>query len=154
SWGSLLNGGRLVLMPGRTPSIEEISDMVAVHHVTMLFLTSALFRQIVDWNPDGLRGLRQLLIGGDVVPPAQARKVLCALPDMTLINAYGPTEGTTFTCSQTFTHETPIGASLPIGRPIFNSTAYILDDDLRLSPVGVVGELYIGGDGLALGYLN
>jgi amino acid adenylation domain-containing protein len=153
-WGSLLNGGKLVLMPSRRPSLDEICEMVAEHRVTTMFLTTALFRQMVDWKPEGLRGVQQLITGGDVVPPAHVRKILATIPDLILVNAYGPTEGTTFSCYHTVTRDTPIGASVPIGRAISHSTVYILDGDLKAVPVGETGELYIGGDGLALGYLN
>ncbi len=153
-WGSLLNGARLVLMPSRRPSLADIGEVVAEHRITTLWLSSALFRQMVDGNLDGLRGVRQLLTGGDVVPAEPVRKALSALPELTVVNCYGPTEATTFACAQPLTHQIRVGATVPIGRPISNTTVHVLDQDLKPTPPGAAGELYIGGDGLALGYLN
>src|SRR6185437_8590326 len=98
-------------------------------------------------------GLRFLITGGDVVDPELARKVL-RHPPRHLLNAYGPTECTTFTTTYGIETIGKGATSLPIGRPISNTTVYILDRKLRPSPVGVMGEIFIGGDGVALGYLN
>jgi len=121
--------------------------------VTSLWLTAGLFQQMVDANVAGLAPLRQLLAGGEALPPAAVAKALAALPGCRLINGYGPTEGTTFTCCQTLT-ASPVdpGETVPIGRPIANTRVYLLDAALAPVPVGAVGELYAGGDGLARGY--
>jgi acyl carrier protein len=96
--------------------------------------------------------VRQLLAGGDVLSPAHARRVLQANPGLTLINGYGPTENTTFSATHAVRRADEVGWTVPIGRPIENSTAYVLDGGMRLVPAGVPGELYAGGDGLARGY--
>jgi amino acid adenylation domain-containing protein len=153
-WGSLLNGGRLVLMPARMPTIDEIGEAVRCRGVTTLLLTAALFQLLVDANLENLRGLRQLISGGDVIPVAQVRKVLRELSGVTLINGFGPTESTTFTCCFGLTGKSEVAEPVPIGRPISNTEVYVLDERLEPVPVGVAGELYIGGDGLARGYLN
>ena len=97
-WAPLLNGGRLVLFPGRIGSLSELARVIERHGVTSAWLTAGLFHEMVDGRLDGLHPLRQLLAGGDVVSPDHARRVLEAHPGLTLINGYGPTEGTTFTC--------------------------------------------------------
>jgi amino acid adenylation domain-containing protein len=153
-WGCLLNGGRLVVMPASIPSLDEIGRAITQNKVTTLWLTSSLFRLMVDTNLESMRGLRQLLTGGDVVPAAQARKVLAQLTGIKLINGYGPTETTTFACCYVMTDSSQVGQSVPIGQPITNTQAYVLDTKLRPVPTGTAGELYIGGDGLAWGYLN
>jgi non-ribosomal peptide synthase protein (TIGR01720 family) len=108
----------------------------------------------VEQRLEGLRGVRQLLAGGDVLSVPHVRKALAALEGGQLINGYGPTENTTFTCCYPITEVGQIGASIPIGRPIANTQVYILDRQLRPVPIGVPGELYIGGDGLARDYFH
>jgi aspartate racemase len=153
-WGALCTGGRLVIFPGQTPSLEELADVIAANGVTTLWLTAALFHQFVDGHLEGLRPLRQLLAGGDVLSVPHVRRVLESLPECTLINGYGPTENTTFTCCHPMRGPATVGASVPIGRPIGNTTVYILDDWMEPVPWGVPGRLYTGGDGLARGYLG
>ncbi|HBZ82358.1 non-ribosomal peptide synthase/polyketide synthase [Brevibacillus parabrevis] len=152
-WGALLNGAKLVLMPPDLPSLDELGEAIVQHKVTTLWLTAGLFSIMVDHNADYLRGVRQLLVGGDVVSVPHVRKVL-ALDGVTVINGYGPTENTTFTCCYPVTELAEEITSFPIGRPISNTTVYVLDKNRQPVPLGVAGELYIGGDGLASGYLN
>ncbi|MGH9683823.1 MAG: non-ribosomal peptide synthetase [Candidatus Acidiferrales bacterium] len=153
-WGPLLNGGRLVMMPPQAASLEDLGRAIGTHKVTTLWLTSGLFNLMVEQRLEDLRSVRQLLAGGDVLSPRHVRTVLAELPNCRLINGYGPTENTTFTCCHTMRHGERVPESVPIGRPISNTRAYILDE--RMSPVtpGVTGELYAGGDGVARGYLN
>ncbi|HKV37021.1 MAG TPA: amino acid adenylation domain-containing protein, partial [Pyrinomonadaceae bacterium] len=153
-WGALLNGGRLVIAPPGPLSLEEIGRAVREGEVTTLWLTAGLFHQTVDERPTDLRGVRQLLAGGDVLSPRHVRRVIEASADTVLINGYGPTENTTFTACHRMTEVQKIGESVSIGRPISNTQIYILDGGMRPVPVGVVGELYTGGDGLARGYLG
>ncbi|WJQ84451.1 linear gramicidin non-ribosomal peptide synthetase LgrC [Brevibacillus brevis] len=152
-WGALLNGAKLVLMPPHQPSLDELGETIQNHKVTTLWLTAGLFTVMIDHKVEYLRGVSQLLVGGDVVSASHVRKVL-SLGGITVINGYGPTENTTFTCCNPVT-ELPEGVnSFPIGRPISNTTVYVLDKHQQPVPLGAAGELYIGGDGLALGYLN
>jgi amino acid adenylation domain-containing protein len=151
-WGPLLHGGRLVVFPSPQPSLEELGEVIARHGVTSLWLTAGLFHQMVEGNLEGLRPVRQLLAGGDVLSPAHVRRVLAELPGTTLINGYGPTEGTTFTCCHAMTAESRIEHTVPIGRPIANTRVYVVDAGFRQLPVGIPGELLLGGDGLAAGY--
>jgi amino acid adenylation domain-containing protein len=153
-WGALLNGSRLALMPPETSSLEDLLRAVRQYGVTTLWLTAGLFHLMVDEHPEGLRSLRQLLAGGDVLSARHSRIFLEHAPETTLINGYGPTENTTFTCCHTMRAGDSIPESIPIGKPISNTRVYILDQHMNPVPPGEVGELYAAGDGLARGYLN
>jgi amino acid adenylation domain-containing protein len=151
-WGALLNGGRLVVYPPETPSLEELGRVLAENGVNTLWLTAGLFHMMVDEHVEGLGPVRQLLAGGDVLSPAHVSRVLRELPGCEVINGYGPTENTTFTTCYRMKEESEVGSSVPIGRAIANTQVYVLDGEMEPVPVGVVGELYVGGDGLARGY--
>lgn len=153
-WGSLLNGARLVIFPAHTPSLAELGQAIQRYQITTLWLTAGLFHQMVEWYPKAFRNVRQLLAGGDVLSVSHVELALQRLGDCQLINGYGPTENTTFTCCYPITDGSQIGTSVSIGRPVANTQVYILGRDLNPVPIGVPGELYIGGDGLARGYLN
>lgn len=153
-WGALLNGGRLVLMPQCIPSLQELATAIKVYKITTLWLTAGLFHLMVTEKIEALKPLRQLLAGGDVLSVTDVQKVLRELPNCRFINGYGPTENTTFTCCYSPSSEKDVIGTVPIGYPIANTQVYILDSDLQPLPVGVAGELYIGGDGVARGYLN
>ncbi len=153
-WAPLLNGARLALAPPGPRGLGELGATLARFGVTTLWLTAALFHQIVDSDLEALGGVRRLLAGGDVVSPAHARRFLERFPNAQLVNGYGPTENTTFSACYTVPPAAAIGATLPIGRPIANSTAYVLDARKQPQPLGVPGELYVGGDGLAREYVN
>ncbi len=153
-WGALLNGGRVVLLPPGPPTLAEIGAAIRRHGVTTLWLTAGLFHLMVDKCLDDLKPLRQLLAGGEVLSPEHVRKAHRALPGCRIVNGYGPTENTTFTCCYTVTDEAELSPTVPIGRPIANTQVYILDAAGQPVPVGVTGELYAGGDGVATGYLH
>jgi amino acid adenylation domain-containing protein len=151
-WGSLLNGARLVMMKPGPPTLEALGKALKRHQVTTLWLTAGLFHLMVEERLEDLGGVKQLLAGGDVLPVNSVRKALSALGEGCLINGYGPTENTTFTCCYRMTSGTEIGATVPIGRPVANTKVYVLDEEMRPVAVGLTGELYIEGDGLARGY--
>ncbi|MES2475359.1 MAG: amino acid adenylation domain-containing protein [Verrucomicrobiota bacterium] len=153
-WMPLLNGGRIVLTGEGGPSLPAIARAIREQGVTCLWLTAGLFQTMVDEHLADLRGLRFLLAGGDVLSPTHVSKAFDALPDTVLINGYGPTENTTFTCCHRIQREDLDRPSIPIGRPIGNTTVHVLDAQLRPVPVGISGDLHTGGDGLALGYLG
>ena len=153
-WGSLLNGGRLVIAPPGVLSVAELGRLIRSNGVTTLWLTAGLFHQVVDSGLDDFLSVRQLLAGGDILSPDRVRKTLATLSSCVVINGYGPTENTTFTCCYRITDPEQVGTSVPIGKPISNTTVYVLDSLAQPLPIGAVGELYIGGDGLATGYLN
>lgn len=152
-WGALANGAELVLSPTGRVEVDRLAELVVEASVTVLWLTAGLFQRFASQHVDGLRGVRQLITGGDVVPPAAVERVLAEHPDLTVINGYGPTENTTFTTCATLGTE-DITSSVPIGRPIGGTRVLLLDSRLRPVPVGVAGELYAAGAGLARGYLG
>src|SRR6267154_993298 len=153
-WGALLNGGTLVVMPAEASSLDDLARAIQEHGVTTLWLTAGLFHLVVEQHLDGLRPLRQLLAGGDVLSPSHVRRFLENVPNTALINGYGPTENTTFTCCYALTRYEPVPDSIPIGGPISNTQVYILDAEMNPVSPGEPGELYAAGDGLARGYLN
>lgn len=153
-WGALLNGARLVVAAPQLLSTAELGAIIHKNHVSVLWLTAGLFHLMVDEALDSLSDVRQVLAGGDVLSIAHMRKALDRLGEGRLINGYGPTENTTFTCCHPINSSSLERHSIPIGKPIANTQCYILDANMAPLPVGVRGELYTGGDGLALGYLN
>jgi len=152
-WGALLHGSRLVIPPPGVLTAAELGEVVKREGVTTLWLTTGLFRQMVEENLGALSGVRQLLTGGDVLPVAHARRVLAELPGTRLINGYGPTENTCFTACYTV-RAAELDPSVPVGRPIAHTWVEVLDRYQRPVPPGVAGELCTGGDGLARGYLD
>jgi amino acid adenylation domain-containing protein len=153
-WGALANGGRLVVPPAGPLSPRELGGWIARHGVTTVWLTAALFHQMVDEHLEGLRPLRQLLAGGDVLSPPHVESALAAWPDLTVINGYGPTESTTFTTVWPMGGARHFAGSVPIGRPIDGTLVRVLDEGLELAATGSPGELCAGGRGLARGYLG
>ena len=151
-WAPLLNGGKLVLLPPGAPNLETMANHIRDYGITTLWLTSGLFQVMVDEDIEALRPLKQLLAGGDVLSRHHVGKVMKQLPDLRLINGYGPTENTTFTCCHTITASDLEGTSIPIGKPISNTEVYLLDEELNPLPPMTEGELFIGGDGIARGY--
>jgi len=153
-WGALLNGGQLAIMRAATPSPQEIGDAIAANAVTTLWLTAGMFHLMVDEAVGALRPLRQLLAGGDALSRPHVERALRELPGCRLINGYGPTENTTFSCCCTLTTESLGQGSVPVGMPVAGTEALVLDDALRPVADGKPGELHLGGEGLANGYLG
>ena len=153
-WGALLNGARLVIMPSGPPSLQNIGRMVEQEQVTTLWLTAGLFHAMIDEQLPSLATVRNMLAGGDVLSPKHVERFLDAHRSAILINGYGPTEGTTFTCCHQLRYGDPIGKTVPIGRPISKTRVLMLDESSNQVSLGEVGELYIGGEGVARGYLN
>ncbi|HJU06991.1 MAG TPA: amino acid adenylation domain-containing protein, partial [Rhodanobacteraceae bacterium] len=154
-WGALLNGGTVVIHDEVVPTGKALAATIRDHRVQIAWLTATLFNTLVDEDPGYLQGLEQLLIGGEALSVPHVRKALAALPDLTIINGYGPTECTTFTACHRIPHDLPADApSIPIGRPIANTVARVVNLRGELVPIGVTGELWIGGAGVARGYLG
>jgi amino acid adenylation domain-containing protein len=153
-WGALLNGATLVIATPEKPTLRELGQLIRQQQITTLWLTASLFHLMVAEQLEDLAHVKQLLAGGDVIAPTAVRQLTQRFPQCTVINGYGPTENTTFTCCYAMQHPVTFGDTVPIGYPIANTTVYILDAQLRPVPKGVVGELYTGGDGLARGYWN
>ncbi|HEY6353583.1 MAG TPA: non-ribosomal peptide synthetase, partial [Burkholderiaceae bacterium] len=152
-WGPLLGGGSVVLPHGRSfLEPQPLSELIREHAVTTMFLTATLFNQIVDFDIEALGGLRTLLVGGEKVSVRHFNAVHARFPDLILENGYGPTECTTF--SAFYRMSGPQDQTVPIGRPIANARAYVLDGHGEPVPIGVLGELHIGGGGVARGYWN
>ncbi|NWD85085.1 AMP-binding protein, partial [Pseudomonas reactans] len=126
----------------------------ALADATVLFVTTALFNQYVQLIPQALAGLRILLCGGERADPAAFRSLLAQAPALRLVHCYGPTETTTYATTYEVRALAEGADSVPIGRPISNTQIHVLDAHLQPVPVGVTGEICIGGDGVALGYLN
>ena len=154
-WGPLLNGGTCVIHPQAIPTGTGLAATIRDEGVNAAWLTAALFNRVVDENPLHLQGLRTLMTGGEALSPRHVRKTLQALPGLQLINGYGPTETTTFAVTGPVSeHDLATHSSVPLGRPINWTYVRVLTPAGEPVPPGLTGELYIGGPGLALGYLN
>ncbi|MFF3941721.1 amino acid adenylation domain-containing protein [Streptomyces phaeofaciens] len=155
-WGALLHGGTLCVIPSRTVlTPRALGAALASHGVTTMFLTSALFNEVMADRPDSFAGLRNLLVGGDVVSVFWARALLESEPSVRparFVNGYGPTEATTFAVCGPIESVPADAVSVPIGRPVANTACYVLDEDLKPVADGTPGELFIGGPGVARGY--
>jgi amino acid adenylation domain-containing protein/FkbH-like protein/non-ribosomal peptide synthase protein (TIGR01720 family) len=152
-WGPLLNGGCCCLPRGKEIlEVERFGDLLHATGATTCFLTTGLFNQIADFNPQAFRGLRHLLTGGEKVSVTHVNRVRAVAPELQLLHVYGPTENTTF--STWYPVRAEARGDVPIGRAIAHSTVYILDERGNLQPPGVAGEIYCGGEGIARGYLG
>jgi len=154
-WGPLLNGGQLIGISNDVAlSPQDFARELREHRISGMFLTAALFNQLSAEVQGAFAELHTLIVGGEALDPKWTRAVLKNGPPRRLLNGYGPTENTTFSCCHII-EEVPEGATnVPIGRPIANTTVYVLDPYLNPAPVSIAGNLYVGGDGLARGYWN
>ncbi|MEN5046579.1 non-ribosomal peptide synthase/polyketide synthase [Pseudomonas koreensis] len=154
-WGPLLNGGRVVVIDHQTLlDPNAFGRELSATGATVLFVTTALFNQYVQLIPQALKGLRILLCGGERGDPAAFRRLLAEAPALRIVHCYGPTETTTYATTFEVREVAENAESVPIGGPISNTQVYVLDAHQQPVPMGVTGELYIGGQGVALGYLN
>jgi aspartate racemase len=154
-WGALLHGARCVLYPHATATPAALGATIRQHGVTTLWLTASLFNSVIDEGPEALDGLHELLIGGEALSVPHVRRAFQCRPGLRIVNGYGPTESTTFTCCYPIPGPPQAQAtSIPIGAPIANTDVYVVDRHLTPVPIGVPGELLIGGAGLARGYLG
>ena len=156
-WGALLNGARLVFVSTDTLlSPAALARAIDAQRITTMFVTTALFNEHAASAPAAFAGLRTLLFGGEAVDPQAVRRIVESTPPQRLLHVYGPTETTTFATW----HEVALRGgyaerrTVPIGKPIANTHCRILDASLEPVPVGAIGELYVGGPGLARGYLH
>lgn len=154
-WGSLANGGTLIGVSRETLlDPPRLRQLLQRERIGVLFITTSLFNQLARVDPTMFGGLSELLFGGEAIDPAMPARVLAAEPPGRLLHVYGPTETTTFATWHEIT-SVPAGAvTLPIGAPLSNTTTFVLDPHLELVPPGTPGELFIGGDGVAAGYLD
>ena len=153
-WGPLLSGAACVCCPKEVAiDAERLGPFLRERRVSVMWVTSSLFNQLADRDAAIFSGLRQVLVGGEPLDPAHIRRALERGPGR-LQNGYGPTENTTFSCVHDIERVGEHDRSIPIGRPIAHSDAWVLDERGEPLPFGVPGELCLGGDGLALGYLG
>ncbi len=154
-WGALLNGAKLILYPSEPMlDLQKLKAVIQNSGVSIMWLTAGLFHRIVDGDLQILSPLKQLLAGGDMIYARQVKRVLEEIKDCRVKNGYGPTEGTTFSVCYPVADSSAIGTTVPIGRPVSNTTVYVLDAQGEPVPVEEAGELYIGGAGLARGYFG
>ncbi len=154
-WGALLNGARLVgISRDVALSPRDLAEEIRAQGVSVMFLTTALFNQMAREVPAAFGSVRHLLFGGEAVDLHLVKEVLKHNPPTRLLHVYGPTESTTFATWYLAQSLPEDAATAPIGRPLANTQVYLLDRNLQPAPVGIAGELHIGGDGLARGYLN
>jgi natural product biosynthesis luciferase-like monooxygenase protein/amino acid adenylation domain-containing protein len=161
-WGALLNGALLVVIPREVSVIpERLAAAVRERGISAMFLTATLFSEVAREMPDALAGVRWMMYGGEAAAPERVREVRAAMDaggagaDRHVVNGYGPTESTTFALTHAVEAGDPVaGRSVPIGRPIANTRAWVVDRLLRPVAPGTPGELILGGDGLARGYLG
>ncbi|MEP6908343.1 MAG: amino acid adenylation domain-containing protein, partial [Pseudoxanthomonas sp.] len=154
-WMPLLNGGTLVVIDRDTAlSPAAFAQALDAYRIDRLWLTVGLFNEMAGAMTSVMPRLKTLIVGGDALDPVTIARVLTQCPPQCLLNGYGPTETTTFATTFVVTHLAEGTTRIPIGRPISNTVTYLLDAHGQPVPLGVIGELYIGGDGVALGYLN
>jgi amino acid adenylation domain-containing protein len=149
---TLVRGFRVVIHPelGMAREDETIGQQIRRHGITHLQCTPSLATMaIAESGVEALGGLERLFLGGEALPAELAEQLRVVLPDG-LVNLYGPTETTVWST----THAVDADGPVPIGRPIANTRVYVLDGGLRPQPVGLPGELCIGGAGVARGYLG
>lgn len=155
-WGALLHGGCCVLYPDiGFPDPKTLQKVIDDYGVTTMWLTAALFNTLIVAVPEALQRVKEIITGGEALSVPHIKKAQQLLPNTQFINGYGPTENTTFTCCYRIPN--PLSdnlTSIPIGKAIANTEVFILDSNLQPVSIGETGELYIGGDGLAQGYLN
>jgi amino acid adenylation domain-containing protein/non-ribosomal peptide synthase protein (TIGR01720 family) len=154
-WGALLNGGRVAgIAKSVALSPDGLADALRAEHVTSAFVTTDLFNSLVRERPGIFSPVENLLTGGSALNTTWIAACLREGPPRRLLNVYGPTESTTFASWQLISEIPESARTVPIGRPVSNTQIHVLDRQLAHTPVGVAGEIYIGGDGLARGYLN
>ncbi|GAA4316739.1 hypothetical protein GCM10023149_13940 [Mucilaginibacter gynuensis] len=152
-WSMLLNGGKLILCKNEDLFIaSSLKALITKYGVTTMWFTSSWFNQLTEDSPEVFSGLKTILVGGEKLSEHHIQKIRTVYPALNLINGYGPTENTTFSLTYPITN--PVSNPIPIGKPLNNRTAYVLNGSYQLVPVGAIGEIYLGGAGLSRGYLN
>ncbi|WP_281558222.1 non-ribosomal peptide synthetase [Thalassomonas sp. RHCl1] len=152
-WGPLLNGGQCIIYGEQKIDLQQLTNFIVEHEVNTLWLTAGLFEQWSEMSAQA-SGIKYLLAGGDVLNVDAVKRVQDNIPGITVINGYGPTENTTFTTCYQVNNSDSHGLNIPIGKAIQNTSTYVLNSSLALTPLGAIGELYTGGAGVARGYLN
>lgn len=152
-FGALLNGSTLYIIDKETIlNPEALGEIISKNNITTALIVSALFTQLADTHCEIFERLKTLMLGGDVLSAPHINKLRKLNPGLTVLNVYGPTENACI--STAFTIDKDFEANIPIGKPVNNTKAYVFDKNMNYLPVGIIGELYVGGDGLSAGYLN
>ncbi|WP_235604064.1 amino acid adenylation domain-containing protein [Bacillus gaemokensis] len=154
-YGSLLNGSELILISKEVLlNMEKLTNYIVRENITVLFITTALFNVLVDVNINCLSNIRKVLFGGERVSVAHVRKAIQHIGENKIVHVYGPTESTVFATYYEVNEVEDKSENIPIGKPLSNTTTYIVNNNGHLQPIGVAGELWVGGSGLARSYLN
>ncbi len=154
-WGSLLRGAQLVgISKDVVLSPKEFATQLRERNITTLFLTTALFNLLAAEAPGMFSRLNHVLFGGEAVDPRWVREVLKNGPPKRLLHVYGPTESTTFATWHLVQNVAEGAKTVPIGKAVSNTKTFVVDRKFRPVPIGIAGELLLGGDGLARDYLN
>jgi amino acid adenylation domain-containing protein len=154
-WTSLAKGYTVAVYPAGRPDLAHLGRFLARHRVSVAFLTTAFANLLIDTDPATLGWVRRLLIGGEAMSASHIRRLQRTLPDLEVFNGYGPAEVATFTTAYPVPVPlAPEAVTVSIGRPVCDTTLYVLDPHGNRVPVNIAGELYIGGAGLARGYLS
>ncbi len=152
-WGALLNSaGLYIIEKAALLDYDKLRQSICGNNITVMFLTTTLFHNIADLRPSVFEGLRCLLVGGERLAPHYANIVRERYTDLTVLNCYGPTENTVFSTFYNITDKCE--KFVPIGEPVSNSSVYIVNTDGELCDIGETGEIWVGGDGVAKGYIN
>ncbi|MBM7790004.1 non-ribosomal peptide synthetase [Tenggerimyces flavus] len=153
-WVPLLQGGHLILAPGETLDADGLRALMDEYEPTGMFIITPLFNLLVEEAPDVLDRLEEVWFGGEAVSVTIVDRVVETMRNTRTFHVYGPTETTTFATASLVPLDRQPGAPVPIGKPTGNTRVYVLDRLLRPVPVGVPGELYVAGTGVARGYVG
>lgn len=154
-WGALLNGAKLIIVPSHLlVESKKLREVKEKFNISIMFLTTCIFNRLVTEEIDLFQSMNAVITGGDMVSKTHFIQFRNRHAEVSLIHAYGPTENTTFSCCYKVNEINENWSTIPIGGPINNSLVYILDGERKAVPVGTMGEIYVGGDGLAYGYAN
>lgn len=154
-WGTLLHGGTLVQTDERTIlDTAELHKVIEENKISVICITTSLFNRLVDAKPTLFKDVKYIIIGGEVISISHVSRVMEINPLLNVINGYGPTENTTMSTTHLVTKQDLQKERIPIGRPLRNRTAYVVDKGLNILPVGCIGELCVGGEGVSIGYHN
>ncbi|WP_145921984.1 non-ribosomal peptide synthetase, partial [Paenibacillus sp. O199] len=152
-WGALLNGGTLFLIEEDVlTDPAELREVLTQNRINLMFITTALFNQLIRLDAGIFNGVTQLLFGGEATSEEHVDLLLARDHGVRLTNVYGPTENTTFSTYYPIDRKAR-ASKTPIGKPISNTYAYIMNES-GLCGIGMPGELYVGGAGVSRGYLN
>jgi acyl-coenzyme A synthetase/AMP-(fatty) acid ligase/acyl carrier protein len=143
-----------VLQPGQSPEPAVIADLVVRHRVSTMHVSASLLNFLIDEYPQMFGQVGQVMTGGEAASVPHVARLLDSRPSLRLVNGYSPVESTIFTVSHQVQPEDTLASSIPVGKPLRNKQVHVLDERLNPVPVGVIGELYMAGVGLARGYLG